>query len=110
MITLEIVEGMDCGAGDQQLRKGLGYHSADGPTETIEYNSTLRGTTLPKSGTPRKAQQLPYSLHVPEAAEFNPEGVILSPLVYNFYVVPFVPSLHSNYVSRTNYVSHLVST
>ena len=50
MITLEIVEGMDCGAGDQQLRKGLGYHSADGPTETIEYNSTLRGTTLPKSG------------------------------------------------------------
>ena len=52
MITLEIVEGMDCGAGDQQLRKGLGYHSADGPTETIEYNSTLRGTTLPQKVAP----------------------------------------------------------
>ena len=76
MITLETVEGMDCGAGDQQLRKGPGYRSADGPTETIEYNSTLRGTTLPQKVAPRKAQQLLYSLHVPEVAEFNPMGVI----------------------------------
>ena len=60
------------------MRKGPGHDSADGPTETIEYNSTLRGTTLPQKVAPRKAQQLLYSLHVPEVAEFNPKGVIQS--------------------------------
>ena len=65
----------------------------------------LRGTTLPQKVAPRKAQQLPYSLHVPEAAEFNPKGVIQLPLVYHVLFlrgkhVPSEPSLHIYYVFK----------
>ena len=63
-----------------------------------------RVQTLPKSGTLQS--KLPHSLHVPEAAEFNPKGVIQLPLVYHVHVyvgsiVPSEPSLHIYYVSKS---------
>ena len=114
LVALDIVEG-GFGARRPMLRKGTTHDSADGPTETIECNSTLRGSTLPQKVAPRTTNSYtPYTFL--RWQNLTPRVLFSLPLVYHVHVyvesiVPFAPSLHSYYVSKNLVISHdLVST
>ena len=109
----EVVGGW-IGSWETELCRGTTHRSADrahGDHRVILY---APGTNPSQKWHPAK-HNLPHSLHVPEAAEFNPKGVIQLPLVYHVLFlrgkhVPSEPSLHIYYVSKSSFIHDLVST